>query len=91
MGKVRAIQVAEVELLFYSNDHPPPHFHVRKAGEWEIRVYVLTSNRVDGLDYEWVWPRGSTHINGRLIRALLREIEAHRAELLAEWEVKVDY
>ncbi|MBA2663238.1 MAG: DUF4160 domain-containing protein [Bradymonadaceae bacterium] len=38
MGKVDSFAIPGLELLFYSSDHPPPHFHVRKPGEWEIRV-----------------------------------------------------
>jgi len=38
MGKVEAFRLDGLELLFYSNDHRPPHIHVLKRGAWEIRV-----------------------------------------------------
>jgi hypothetical protein len=25
----------------WSNDHEPPHFHARRAGEWEVKVHFL--------------------------------------------------
>ena len=41
MGKVGCITLAGLSLWFNSNDHLPPHFHVNKTGEWEIRIYFL--------------------------------------------------
>jgi hypothetical protein len=41
VGKVEAIAISGLEMWFWSDDHPVPHFHVKKAGEWEIRVNIL--------------------------------------------------
>lgn len=27
-------------MWFYSGDHEPPHFHARRPGEWEARVFI---------------------------------------------------
>ena len=32
-----SIRVANLRLVIYPNDHPPPHVHVL-GGDWEIRI-----------------------------------------------------
>ncbi len=43
MGGIDAFNISGLEIYFRSNDHPPPHFHVRRSGEWEIRVFIVKS------------------------------------------------
>ena len=90
MAKVDAFSIAGLELFFYSNDHLPPHFHVRKSGEWEIRVNFMRSTN-SKLDYDEVWPPKAIKLKRSVRKALLKNIRAHRAALLREWEMKVDY
>jgi hypothetical protein len=88
LGRVTAITIAGLDLWFNSSDHLPPHFHARKPGKWEIRVFILEC--VEGrLAYTVKWPRHGARLSGRDRRKLLAETLAHRAELLAEWEQKV--
>lgn len=86
MGKVEAFRLDGLELLFYSNDHRPPHIHVLKRGAWEIRVYVLATTR-EHLSFDLKW--GATP-SGRDQRRLRLAVDGHRQDLLAEWEAKVD-
>jgi len=41
VGRVEAIEIEGLEMWFNSSDHLPEHLHVRRRGEWEIRVYFL--------------------------------------------------
>jgi len=61
-------------ILMYYNDHPPPHFHVRYAGQRAlIAIESLTllegklSPRVRGLVIEWA--------------------SMHQQELVADWDL----
>ena len=85
MGKVDAFTVAGLELWFNSEDHGPPHFHAGRPGEWEIRVFFLTS--ISGrLEYERKWgnvPRS------RFLRAIEDSVVEKRDALLEEWNEKV--
>ncbi len=86
MGKVDAFQLDGLVLLFYSNDHLPPHFHVIKRGSWEIRVYLLATTQQE-LSFDLKWGAGPS---GRDQQRLRVAVDAHRAALLAEWEAKVE-
>lgn len=88
MGRVDCCSIEGYELVFHSNDHLPPHVHVRKSGTWEIRVNLMLSTEKE-LVFTLVWPRvgrGPSGRDQRLIRALVVE---YRAELLGEWDRKV--
>jgi hypothetical protein len=85
VGKVACIQVEGLTLWFNSNDHLPPHFHVNKTGEWEIRIYFLRCSE-DLLDYDIKWGDGPS---GRLKKDLLMMVLRNRTALFAEWEQKV--
>ena len=41
MPLVRAFDLPGLKAWFWSCDHEPPHFHVLRSGEWEVRVYFL--------------------------------------------------
>lgn len=79
MPRVACFEVEGVELLFHSHDHRPAHFHARRPGDWEIRVYFLREPPV----YEEVFVM--TRISASDLRAVLDGAGAHRAELLEEW------
>lgn len=79
MPRVTCFEVPGVELRFHSHDHRPAHFHARRVGEWEIRVYFLHEPPV----YEEVFV--VTRISAPDLRAVLNGAAAHRAELLEQW------
>ncbi len=86
LGRVVSFTVAGLDMWFNSHDHPPPHFHARRAGVWEVRVYFLTcTERV--MDYDLKWGRAP---GGRELRELAARTVKHRAALLEEWEAKVN-
>jgi len=41
VANVSAFEISGLKSWFWSNDHEPPHFHVKKTGEWEIKVSFL--------------------------------------------------
>jgi hypothetical protein len=85
LGKVDAFNVAGLELWFNSEDHGPQHFHAGRPGEWEIRVFFLTSIR-GRLEYERKWgkvPRSN------FLRAIEEGAVEKRETLLEEWNEKV--
>jgi len=88
LGKVTAILIPGLDLWFNSSDHLPPHFHARKPGCWEIRVYILLCH---GKHLEWTlkWPRHGSRPGRKEREAILAATLERRTELLAEWEAKV--
>jgi hypothetical protein len=85
MPRVDAFSIAGMDLWFWSHDHEPPHFHASRVDQWEIVVrFMLCTD--DLLDFEVKW---GSKPSGKDRKALLREVLAHRAQLLEEWETKV--
>ena len=85
MGKVEAFNLPGIYCWFYSDDHRPPHFHAKKAGEWQVKVNFLLSE-ADMIECEW----SKKSISGKHKRALIKMAVANRAVLLQEWEQKVN-
>ena len=56
MGKVTVIFIVGLDLWFNSSDHLPPHLHATKLGQWEIRVYLLTTTE-QTLAFDLKWPK----------------------------------
>ena len=88
MGKLEAFNIAGLDLFFLSLDHRPPHMHVRKPGEWEIRVYFLECTK-DHLEYQVKWNMKTRILTKTLESELLRNVIANREALLTEWDKKV--
>ena len=88
MGKVTVMAIPGLDLWFNSSDHLPPHFHARKPGKWEIRVFIMNSHE-DHLDYDLKWPRSGSGPRGSERARILEATLSHRLELLKEWEAKV--
>jgi hypothetical protein len=84
MPKVDCFVIPGLVCWFWSNDHDPPHFHVKREGEWEIKVNFLAA---EGEMFELQW--GSAP-KGKVLRQIARAVIANRAALLAEWEAKVN-
>lgn len=81
MATVRAFSIPGWKLWFFSNDHEPPHFHAKRAGEWEARVWFLLE-QAEMIEVVWEEKRPGT----RTLKLLIQLAEEHRLELLEEWE-----
>lgn len=81
MAVVKAFSIDGQKAWFWSLDHDPPHFHVKRPGEWEIKVHFLD---LPETMIEVVWA------NKPPARIVLKELtshaEAHRVKLLEQWE-----
>jgi hypothetical protein len=79
VARVTAFEIPGLTIWFWSNDHEPPHFHVKRRGEWEVKVHFL----LDGNQMIEV-------LNGKPAGKTLKQIitlaEAHRLELLEQWQ-----
>jgi hypothetical protein len=82
MPLVEAFSIAGLDLWFNSADHKPPHIHAEKSGVWEVRIYFLR-DRAEVVEVKWGNPRAGE------VKRLVLLAEAHRVELLEEWERKV--
>jgi hypothetical protein len=88
LGKVECIAIDGLTLFFLSNDHMPEHFHVKKVGAWEIRVYIKLCNKKEGLSYDPKFPPNVT-IPSKDQKKILNLVIKNRVALLHEWESKV--
>jgi hypothetical protein len=83
MPKVVAFEIPGLSCWFWSDDHDPPHFHVKKKGKWEMRVkFLLTDHDM----FELVW---GDKPSGKELRHLRTVVTANLTQLLAEWEENV--
>ena len=89
MGRVDAFSVPGVELWFNSSDHLPPHFHASRRGEWEVRVFFLLCTQRH-VEWSLKWKDRRRALPRRALTALREGSVRFRAELLAEWEAKVE-
>ena len=89
MGKIEEFSLKGLQAFFRSSDHHPPHFHVKKAGRWEIRVYILTSSK-NGLDYSFKFPKNkSVSLTSKEEKAILGFVTSNREKLLLDWSTQV--
>lgn len=87
MPRVACIRIDGLQLWFISGDHLPPHFHVEKAGEWEVKVnFLMDASEM----FEVVWAERTGRPSKRDLRELTAAIVAERHHLLEEWQVKVN-
>jgi hypothetical protein len=84
MPKVESFEIPGLSCWFWSNDHDPPHFHVKKEGKWEIKA-MFTVGEKEMFEHEW-----GDIPSGKVLRALKKAVQEHRDALLAEWEEKVN-
>lgn len=84
MPKLKCAGIAGMKLWFWSNDHEPPHFHVKKSGEWEYRVcFLLDASEM----FELKWAKTEKTTMSRQEREQIVElVAAHRPAILQEWE-----
>lgn len=81
MATVTAFRIDGIELWFWSHDHEPPHFHAKKKGEWEYRVWFMEQPTAM-LDRLWTQKRMPRSIRKQLVELA----ESHRSELLQQWQ-----
>ncbi|WP_417738717.1 DUF4160 domain-containing protein [Rosistilla oblonga] len=75
-----AFQIPGLKIWFWSNDHEPPHFHVKRRGEWEVKVTFMLAPA------EMIEVLGSVKPSQRQLKALTELAVAHRLELLEQWQ-----
>jgi hypothetical protein len=94
MVKVSSFEIEGLVLIFRSSDHLPPHFHVRKGNQWEIRVVIETSTFANGLDYSYKFPKNRSRkfrgLSTKEEAEILRCVILHKELLLLEWQEKVN-
>lgn len=89
LGRIEEFNLKGLQAFFRSSDHHPPHFHVKKPGMWEIRVYVLTSSKNE-LDYSFKFPKNnSIDLTSKEKKAILAFITSNREKILIDWSTKV--
>lgn len=82
MAQVKAFTVPGVRMIFPSGDHEPPHFHAGRPGVWKAKVFFL--NGRDDM-FANIKPPGAI-VRPADRRAIIEGAQAHRADLLVEWE-----
>ena len=82
MARVTAFQIEGLKIWFWSCDHEPPHFHVKRRGEWEVKVCFLLSPDVM-IEVVEVFGAGPSV---RVLKNIIRLSELHRLELLEQWQ-----
>jgi hypothetical protein len=82
MAQVRAFSVPGVRMNILSGDHGPPHIHACRDGDWSAKIYIQAS-RTEMIRN--VKP-ADARIKSSDRHAICEGIEAHRIELLGEWE-----
>lgn len=88
MGRVECISIPGLELLFFSGDHGPPHFHVLRKGAWEIRVFFLNCTW-ETMIYDVKWLKRSVGPSRKIKKRILEQVMENQIELAVEWESKV--
>lgn len=82
MATVIAFQINGLKIWFWSNDHEPPHFHAKKAGEWEVKIsFMLDQSEMVELES---WSKKSP--SKKVVKELTSLAEAHRIALLQQWQ-----
>lgn len=80
MPKVKCFEIFGLYCWFWSDDHDPPHFHVKRRGEWELRVKFL-ENTNSMFELKWGDPP-----NSKTLKTIAQNAIEHREQLLLEWE-----
>ena len=79
MALVTAFQIAGLKIWFWSNDHEPPHFHVKQNGKWEVKVSFLED---PSAMIEIVFGKPKS----KALKELTELTEQYRLELFAQWQ-----
>jgi hypothetical protein len=84
VGKLECLSFPGWDAWINSDDHDPPHFHLEKRGEWQVKVLFMRSPP----EFEFVYPRNKRGLSGKDRKLVSRAVEQHRAELFREWRDK---
>jgi hypothetical protein len=84
MAKVDCFEIPGLVCWFWSDDHDPPHFHVKRVGKWEIKVNFMAS---EADMFELLWGKPA---RAKVLRSIAERVGENRVQLLAEWEAKVN-
>lgn len=79
MASVSAFAISGLKIWFWSNDHAPPHFHVKKRGEWEIKVAFL-EDASQMIEVVFGKP------TAKVVKEIYELAAQHRLELLKQWQ-----
>jgi hypothetical protein len=79
MAKVTAFTIPGLTIWFWSNDHEPPHFHVKRRGEWVVKVKFLL-NAVNMIEVVGGKPKS------KALKQIIKLTEKHRSELFEQWQ-----
>ena len=90
MSKLRSLVLDGYELVFYSGDHNPPHFHlISKDGLLNIRVLFLECT-LERLVFETIAPpnppKSFIPLPNKVKKKLLRDIVNNRTAILNEFQ-----
>ncbi|WP_349264262.1 DUF4160 domain-containing protein [Longimicrobium sp.] len=83
MGRVDAVSHSGWECWFWSRDHLEAHFHVKSAGEWEVKVFFMEDPPYYEVEFE------ARRIPSRKMSKFLKMVAEKREALHAEWDRKV--
>jgi hypothetical protein len=86
MGQSKCLKLDGYDIRSHSNDHPPPHVHIERPGEWAVRVFLRTTT-LTRLDYEPLKRSRGVCPTGAQQKLLRERIVPLRAELIREWEI----
>jgi hypothetical protein len=86
MAKLGCFAIPGIELWFFSQDHLPPHFHAKRRGQWEVRVFFLEGSTSKMFEVVWIKVREVPRADLKLLE---ENVAGKRAEILEEWERKV--
>lgn len=82
MAIVKPFAMQGLKLWFWSHDHEPPHFHAKRGGEWEVKVFfMLEASEMIEIEH---WSVKTPPM--RVLKKLTANAEKHRVELLAQWQ-----
>ena len=82
MPKVKCFEIPGLYCWFWSNDHDPPHFHIKRRGEWELTVKFLESAETM---FALKW---GDLPKSKVLKEIAEKTMANREALLVEWEEK---
>jgi hypothetical protein len=55
----------------FSNDHLPPHFHAKRKGQWEVRVYFLESSTSEMFHVVWLKGKEIPRADSKLLEQMV--------------------
>ncbi len=83
MTQLKCFAIAGIKLWFWPADHEPPHFHAKRAGEWEYKIYFLEG---EATMFEEFWTKKKARMSRQDKQAIVDMVTAHRFAILQEWE-----